>query len=111
MDTIETYRQIIQQVLKKYSEIPYACGEIKAVTIFDRENDRYLLVSVGWQGGKRVHGCLVHIDIIDGKLWIQRDGTEYGIANELVDNGISKEQIVLAFHPKEIREYTEYAST
>jgi len=64
---------------------------------------------MGWDQGKRVHGCLVHIDIRDGKLWIQRDGTEQGIATELVAAGIPKDAIVLAFHPPEIRPHTEYA--
>jgi len=31
----------------------------------------------------------LHIDIIDQKIWIQQDGTETGIANELVNLGIS----------------------
>lgn len=57
----------------------------------------------------RVHGCIVHIQIIDSKIWIQRDGTEDGIANDLVNAGIPKDQIVLGFHPLEIRPYTEYA--
>lgn len=35
----------------------------------------------------------------------------YGIADELVAAGIPLEQIVLAFHPTEIRQYTEYAVT
>jgi putative ABC transport system substrate-binding protein len=30
----------------------------------------------------------VHIDIIDGKVWIQRDGTEQGMAEELVRNKV-----------------------
>jgi hypothetical protein len=66
-------------------------------------------MTVGWDQDKRVHGCLVHIDIIDGKVWIQRDGTEQGIATELVTAGIPKDAIVLAFHPPEIRPHTEYA--
>ena len=40
-------------------------------------------MTVGVDQDNRVHGCLVHIEIIDGKLWIQRDGTEQGIATEL----------------------------
>jgi len=28
---------------------------------------------------------LVHVDLIDGKFWIQRDGTERGIARDLED--------------------------
>ncbi len=58
---------------------------------------------VGWQGIRRVHGCLVHVDIIDGKLWIQRDGTENGIARDLLEAGVPRERIVLAFRPTDSR--------
>jgi hypothetical protein len=109
MDTIDTYRQIVQRVLAAYADIPYAYGDVHTEVVCDSDADRYLLMTVGWDQDKRVHGCLVHIDIIDGKLWIQRDGTEQGIATELVAAGIPKEAIVLAFHPPEIRRHTEYA--
>ncbi|MBF2020024.1 MAG: XisI protein [Hydrococcus sp. C42_A2020_068] len=66
---------------------------------------------MGWEGKRRVHSCLVHLEIIDDKIWIQRDGTEDGIANDLVAAGIPKNQIILAFHPPEIRQHTEYAVT
>ncbi len=56
-----------------------------------------------------MHGCLVHIDIQGGKLWIQRDGTEYGIANELVEAGVPKDQIVLGCRSPEIRKHTQFA--
>jgi hypothetical protein len=109
MDTLDTYRQIIQNVLTEYTRIPYAYGQMQCKAIFDREADSYLLVTVGWYGVKRIHGCLVHIDIIDGKVWIQRDDTEYGIARELEKAGIPKEHIVLGFHTPDVRKYTEYA--
>jgi hypothetical protein len=109
MDTLENYRQIIQQVLTEYTKIPYAYGEIQSVAVFDHKADHYLLMTVGWNVEGRVHGCLVHIDIINDKLWIQRDGTEHGITGELVKAGVSKEHIVLAFHPAEIRQHTENA--
>ncbi len=82
---------------------------IRTEAVFDRSNDRYLLVNVGWDRGRRVHGSLVHIDIIDGKIWIQRDGTEDGIANELVSAGIPRDHIVLGFRPAEVRPFTEFA--
>ncbi|MCQ3929990.1 MAG: XisI protein [Chloroflexi bacterium] len=109
MDTLDTYRQIIEDILIEYTRIPYAYGDIHTEAIFDRANDHYVLMNVGWDSGRRVHGSLVHVDIIDGKIWIQRDGTEDGIANELVGAGIPKRQIVLGFHPEEIRQHTEYA--
>ena len=96
-------------VLGKNGEIPYAYGKIKTETIFDQEKGQFLLVTTGWENNKRVHGCLVHIELIGDKLWIQRDGTEYGIANELLEAGISKENIILGFHPEHIRKYTDFA--
>jgi hypothetical protein len=29
--------------------VPYAYGEIQTEVVFDRKNDRYLLVNVGWR--------------------------------------------------------------
>ena len=110
MDALETYRQIIQKVLNEYIQIPYAHGDIKNEYIVDCESTRYLVMTLGWQNSKRVHGCLLHIEIINGKVWIQRDGTEHGIAKDLVRAGIPKEQIVLGFQEPTARQYTEYAA-
>lgn len=109
MDKIERYREIIERILSEYAAIPYAYGEIKSEPVFDHQRDSYLLVNVGWHKGRRMHGCLVHIDIIDGKIWIHRDGTEDGIAADLEREAIPKSDIVLAFHAPEIRKHTDYA--
>jgi hypothetical protein len=109
MDNLDTDRQIIETVLTAYAKIPYAYGEIQTETIFDRKNDHYLLINMSWNKDRRIHGCLVHIDIINDKVWIQRDGTEEGIVVELEQAGIPKDRIVLGFRPPEIRKYTDYA--
>ncbi len=70
-----------------------------------------MLMIVGWDGTRREHGCLVHVDLIGGKYWIQRDGTEYGIAQELLDAGVTKDRIVLAFRSLEMRRLTDFAAT
>jgi hypothetical protein len=44
-------------------------------------------------------------------VWIQHDGTEDGIANELLQAGIPHEHIVLGFHPPDQRKYTPFAVT
>ncbi|GAA6622655.1 XisI protein [Scytonema sp. NUACC26] len=109
MDTLDAYRRIIKDVLIPYTQIPYSHGDIHCKTVFDSENDDYLLVTLGWDGVKRIHGCLVHIEIIDGKVWVQRDDTEDGVTYELVDAGIPKDKIVLGFHPPNVRPHTGYA--
>lgn len=50
-----------------------------------------------------------HLDLKDGKIWIQYDGTEGDIANELVELGVPKEDIVLGYHPLSVRPFTEFA--
>ncbi len=109
MGDLTTYREIIEQVLIPYAKIPYAYGDVEPKLILDRANDNYLLLAIGWEGAKRVHGTIVHVEIRDGKVWIQQDGTEYGITDELIEKGIPANAIVLGFHPAELRQYTGLA--
>jgi XisI protein len=109
MDSLNSYGPIIEQCLLPYTTIPYAYGQVQCRPVFDRERQSFLLITEGWQGAKRIHGCLVHIDIIAGKVWIQRDDTDGGIAYTLVEAGIPKEQIVLGFQEPRVRPYTDYA--
>ena len=109
MDSLSNYRLILERVLTAYTRIPYAHGDLRCEALFDREHDRYALVTLGWDAGKRVHFPLVHLNIVDGKVWIEKDNTETGIASELVEAGIPKSHIVLAFRSQEMRKHTEYA--
>lgn len=63
----------------------------------------------GWNKSRRVYGSLIHIDLKGDKIWIQYDGTEVGVANELVEQGIPKQDIVLAYHAPFMRQYGEFA--
>lgn len=110
MDPVTDDREIIRRVLRRYVDIRYAYGDIQNETVFDENSARYLVLSQGWMNGGRVHGCLIHIEIIDDKLWIQRDGTEHGVANDLVEEGIPKHRIVLGFWEPEARALGEFAA-
>jgi len=74
----------------------------------NREQDHYQLLNVGWHGNRRVRGCVLQIDIKNEKIWIQHDGTEIGVANELVEWGVPKEDIILAYHAPYKRPYTGF---
>jgi len=67
------------------------------------------MLQVGFHYDEYVHGAVIHVDIIEDKIWIQYDGTEDGIATDLVENGVPKETIVLGFRPPEVRPYTGFA--
>ncbi|MFO1433003.1 MAG: XisI protein [Candidatus Competibacteraceae bacterium] len=110
MAALDTYRAIIANVLNGYTQIPYAYGDLQCKAVFDRENDHYLLVTLGWDNGLRVYSVLVHIDLINGKVWIQQDNTEDGVATELAQAGIPNDHIVLGFQAPELRKYTAFAA-
>ena len=110
---VEHYRQYIEELLiarvQRSQQSPTPSQTEKQI-IFDKQRDHYQIVNVGWKrNGHRNYGCILHLDIKDGKIWIQHDGTEEGIAAALVEKGVPKHDIVLAFHPPEMRQYTEFA--
>lgn len=110
MDKLEHYRNLLEQILSQHAAAPYAYGNIETKPVFDRVHDRYLLMDVGWNEKRlRVHGALVNVEIINGKFWIQYDGIESSIADDLERAGVPKSDIVLAWHELELRKYTDYA--
>ena len=109
MDTMSNYRDLIEQTLLDHAKIPVAVGDGQWQTVFDRANDHYLLVQVGWGRQKRIYGTMAHIDLIGGKVWIQHDGTEEGLARQLQQAGIPADRIVLGYRIPEIRQHTGFA--
>ncbi|NEZ56204.1 XisI protein [Adonisia turfae] len=109
MDNITSYRNIIQTLLTEYAAIPISNGEIECHTVFDIQQDHYQVMNVGWDGHRRVYGCVLHLDIKAGKIWIQQNMTEIRVAQELVDRGVPRTDIVLGFQAPEMRQYTDYA--
>ncbi len=110
MASIETYRDIIQPLLADYAAIPVSNGEIDCYTVFDKKQDHYQVMNVGWDGHRRVYGCVLHLAIKGGKIWIEQNMTEMRVAQVLIEQGVGKEEIVLGFQAPEMRPYTEYAS-
>ena len=109
MDQLNQKRELVEKILAEHANVPYSYDEVKDFTVFDRQNDRYVVMTEGWEKEAQVHHCLIHVDIIDGKFWIKKDGTEEGVATDLKRAGVPNDQIVLAFYSPEVRQHTEYA--
>jgi ketopantoate reductase len=105
-----SYADIVKRILREYADIKPSLGEVEVEAIFDDASGHYELMYAGWLDRQRIHGSVIHVDIRGGKVWIQHDGTERGIAGELVDAGVPKDHIVLAFHPPEKRKHTSFAT-
>jgi len=109
MDTLTRYREIIRRIISEYASYKPSHGQIQTEAVVDSEKDHYEVMHIGWDGVRRVHGSVIHLDIIDGKIWIQYDGTNRPVAEELLAAGISREAIVLGFHPADVRRHTDFA--
>ena len=75
MDRTERYRVIVRRLIEEYASYTPSHGRIEVEAVVDRERDHYEVMHVGWDGVRRVHGCVVHIDIRGGKVWVQEPDT------------------------------------
>ncbi|WP_315791339.1 XisI protein [Fischerella sp. JS2] len=108
MDKLEQYRQCIQAILTKHGKHKPNREEIENELIFDTIHDHYQLMRVGWNGLNRVYHSVMHFDIKNDKIWIQQNMTDVDLAQELLEMGIPKEDIVLGLQPPYKRPYTGY---
>lgn len=77
--------------------------------LLDDQNGHYQLLHIGWDGLKPVRNILVHVDIKANLIWVQCDYTEYQVVDLLLEQGLTQQQIVLAFHAPYKRQYTGFA--
>jgi len=113
MDRVADYRRYIQDFLTNLSQAKMLgadkADEFETQVIFDMKNDHYQLLHLGWKEQTRTFGVSIHIDIKNGKVWIQRNSTDIDVAHELVEKGIPKSDIVLGLQSPSMRKYTEFA--
>lgn len=110
MDKLAHFRQVIKDILERYRNIiPVNLPDTKNEVIIDEKNDHYLLMRIGFENNRRVHYVVFHFDILNNKIWIQQDTTDIPVAQLILDAGIAKEDIVLAFHPMYRRELSGFA--
>ncbi|NEP40507.1 MAG: XisI protein [Okeania sp. SIO2G4] len=101
------YSQLIQDILTEHS-VNDGKSNTEIQLLFDTKRHHYQVLNIGWKEQKRIYGVIIHVDLRDNKIWIQRDGTEIGIANQLITAGVPKKDIVLGFHAPYKRSLTEF---
>ncbi len=105
---IAKYSEIIQTIIREQAKL-HRLGSVPIETILDLERHHYLLLQVGWVKNHWIYGSILHLDIINGKIYIQQNNTEQAIAPLLVKLGVPQEDIVIGFHSPFKRQFTEYA--
>lgn len=111
MDRLTEYKTIIKEALTEYAHLLTAPPkpDYEVVLSFDDDHGQYILRRVGWSNAKRIHYTDLHLALRNGKIWIEEDMTEEGIATYLLEQGVPRTDIVLGFQPPEMRPHTEFA--
>jgi hypothetical protein len=111
MDKLTNYRMLIKRYLSHVQCLVnrQPTPGVETVCVFDEERDQYLLMRIGWTADRRVRHITLYVRIRNGKILIEEDWTEYGIATELLKAGVPTHDIVLGFQPPEMRTLTEFA--
>jgi hypothetical protein len=109
MDRDAAYRAVVKRVLREVADMTPSEETIRTELVCDDALGHYQLGQVGWEGKRRVDEVFLHIDVWDGKVWLQHNGTDLRIAQDLVRAGIPKEHIILGFHHPSRRPDTEFA--
>lgn len=110
MDKIKRYQKLVEEILRKYADLAnISPNGVETQIVFDEDRQRYMLFRTGWMDKKRIHSAMIYVRLHNNKIWIEEDWTEDGIATELLEAGIPKEDIVLGFQHPVMRPMTEFA--
>lgn len=111
MEKIAKYKMLLRELLEEIgSKRELSRFTMRNQYLFDDQHGQYMIHKYGWKGARRIYGIVAHFELAeDGKIWLHHDGTGMELANVLVERGVPKSDIVLAFHPEYVREDTGFA--
>ena len=110
MADILTYQEKVKSILQAYiQDIQASKLDDEAYLVADDVAKHYLIYHNTWRNSSRTYGCILHIRFKNNKIYVEYDGTDVGFADVFVEEGIPKQDIVLAFHAPAKRPYTGYA--
>jgi hypothetical protein len=62
------YSELVKSLIEEQAKIQQS-SEISPEIIFDDLRKHYLLVQVGWHNNHWIYGCILHLDIINNKIY------------------------------------------
>ncbi|HEX4592498.1 MAG TPA: XisI protein [Gemmataceae bacterium] len=106
MDSLSRAQAAVRDLLSQYADLDSQGPPdgLQTACVFDDEHGQYLVMRFGWSGQRRVEGILLHVRIHEGTVWLEENGTDRLIADELIARGVPAADIVLGFVPPEFRE-------
>ncbi len=108
MPTTHTYSTAIQQILTEYAEYMATDDVLQVETLFDTQRHHYQIMVLGWQNNQRVYHNLMHLDIINGQIWVQNNNTQFTLIEDFDRLHIPRKDIVNGLIPARRRQIADY---
>ncbi|MEK7255907.1 MAG: XisI protein [Bacteroidota bacterium] len=109
MDKELKYKKAVRNFILEESKHKLNLPEVRTVPVIDDAGGHYLLYHSGWHNNRRVYSCYLHIDVEGDRAIVQHNGTDIEVADELMELGVCREDIVLEFLPPYSRQYSGFA--
>jgi hypothetical protein len=112
MDKLRQYQKAIKLVLEDFwarQTMMLAEKDVETLLTADDQHKIYMVLRNGWQGKERVQNILIFVRLVNGRIWVEEDWTDFDVVGCLLEAGIPQEDIVLAFHHPQLRPLTEFA--
>lgn len=110
MDRVTFFQKIIIDILQDNANYyKGTTNPLNLIVIKDLIDNHFQLLMQGWQEDSYTFQCLFHLDIIDGKIWIQWNDTDYSIEEELLKQGVKANEIVIGVNHPKLRKYSDFA--
>ena len=95
LDKLNRYRELLQKVIERHAALKPSNRKLDSLAIADTKTDNYLMMDIGNDELGRVDDVIIHLRLRDdGKVLIEYDGIEYGVAQDLLEAGIASEDIL-----------------
>jgi XisI protein len=114
MDKSTEHIKILKEIFDEYQSLMKRASsnidqKVSPIFIVDELQGIFAWLDFGWTKQGRTKSINVFVRLKDGKIHIEEDWTEEGIGTILLERGVSPKDIVIEFHPPEMRQYTEFA--
>jgi hypothetical protein len=105
------HKKIVRDLLEYYVSLGQSqrTEENPAFVLVDKNETHFQWMRLGWKDGRRVYGCIMHLEVKNGKIWVHQDGTDLDPVGAMLEQGVPPSDIVLAFHPPYARHHTGFA--
>jgi hypothetical protein len=107
MGKIETYKEIVNEVLQSYTGRSYAPAQLANVTDFNGSNNMYTVYTRGVDNGVEVNDVYCKLQIINNVIVLLENNSDEEIEEDLIKKGVDRQDIFIDSAASDLKEFDD----